>query len=274
MIQAADAIIDQSKKHLDIIDDEGDLSILSHKLYLLNERYEYLLNLMIEDQKKLKDYIEDISHQLKTPITTMKLNEELLLEVVEDIAIKNKINLIYHQTNKMSKLIDDLLTLAKLDANTINFDMEENDVEELFDDVEEALSTMLIKHQVELVISHHHEIITCDQKWMAEAIINIVKNCIEKTKDTIEISVSETESLIMINIQDHGPGFSEEDLSHVFDRFYRNANNNYTGVGIGLAMCKGIIEKHHGVINIKNKEGALFEITIPKINTKSKVIVT
>lgn len=270
LIQNAEAIIDQ--KPLDIIDGEGEISLLSHKLYILNKRYYSLTEKMKQEQMKLKDYIEDISHQLKTPITSMRLNEELLLERLTDVYEKQKIKQIYQQTLKINNLVNDLLTLAKLDSNSIQFQFEDYPIELLIEDVEENLEYLLVQNDVQIQLHHHQEAVLCDQEWLGEAIENIMKNAIEKNPHTIiDVYIRDYEATTMIQIQDHGTGFLEEDIPHLFERFYRGKRNDYHGVGIGLALAKEIIEKHHGVIQAMNKDGALVEISLPKILAKKKV---
>lgn len=270
LIHNCDAIIDQ--KELDIIDGEGYIGLLSHKLYTLNERYYVLLEQMKQEQIKLKDYIEDISHQLKTPITSMRINEELLLENIDDISMKDKLVHIHEQTLKMSDLINDLLTLALLDSHSIEFHFQDHKVIDLIENIEEDLDYLLTKNQVQIECYHNNEIILCDEKWFSEALKNIIKNYIEKNQNNkIEVEVKTTEALTYISIQDHGEGFSLNDLPHLFERFYRGEKKDYQGIGIGLAMAKEIVEEHHGHIKAMNKNGAFIEITIPKVLAKKKI---
>lgn len=273
LIQCADDIIDQ--KSFDIIDGEGELSLLSHKLYILNKRYHTLLSQMHQEQIKLKDYIEDISHQLKTPITSMRLNEELLLENEFKEEHRQKIQHIYSQTLKMNHLVDDLLTLAKLDAHSIEFHFQDYPIELLIEDVEEQLSYLFIQNDVHLHLHHHQEMILCDYEWLEEALKNILKNSIEKNPHSfIDIEVYHYESITKIKIQDHGLGFLQEDLPHIFERFYRGVHKDYQGVGIGLSLAKEIVERHHGIIHAYNQNGAVIEISIPRLFAKKKIDVT
>lgn len=270
LIQNTEAIIDQ--KPLDIIDGEGEISLLSHKLYILNKRYYSLTERMKQEQIKLKDYIEDISHQLKTPITSMRLNEELLLERLTDEYDKQKITQIYQQTLKINHLVNDLLTLAKLDSHSIQFQFEDYSIELLIEDVEENLNYLLVQNDVQIQLHHHQEVVLCDHEWLGEAIENIIKNAVDKNPHSIiDVYIYNYESMTIIQIQDHGKGFLEEDIPHLFERFYRGKRNDYQGVGIGLALAKEIVEKHHGVIQAMNKDGACVEISLPKILAKKKV---
>ena len=270
LIHNCDAIIDQ--KELDIIDGEGQIGLLSHKLYILNERYYTLLEQMQQEQIRLRDYIEDISHQLKTPITSMRINEELLLENISDKSLKDKLIHIHEQTLKMNQLISDLLTLALLDSHSIEFHFQNHKIIDLIEDIEEDLDYLLIQNKISIECIHQNESILCDEKWFSEALKNIIKNDIEKNYNSIiKIEIKTSEALTYIIIQDQGEGFLQKDIPHLFERFYRGEKKDHHGIGIGLAMAKEIIEEHHGHIKAMNKNGALIEITIPKILAKKKI---
>lgn len=270
LINCSDAIVEQ--KPIQIIDGEGDLSLLSHKLYLLYKRYHVLNQTMQQEQIKLKDYIEDISHQLKTPITSMRINEELLLESLENDKQKEKLQTIYQQTLKMNRLVNDLLTLALLDSNSIQLRYHDEKIEYIMEEVEENLEYLLLKYHVTLKTVCQNVTILCDHKWFVEALENIIKNCIEKNEDGyIDIIVEDYEAMIKMLIYDHGQGFDGEDIEHLFERFYRGQNETISGIGIGLSLSKEIIEKHHGMIRAYNQKGAVFEITLPKLLAKKKI---
>lgn len=269
LIKHTDCIIE--RKPFEVIDGEGEISLLSHKLYLLSKRYFSVIESIEKEQMKLKDYIENISHQLKTPLTSMRLNEELLIEIVKDKAQKDMVESIYLQTLKMEQLVNELLVLALIDSNSVTFHFEKITVKEILQLVEEDLKFMLEEKDVQLNIMND-SFILCDPKWIQEAFKNIIKNSIEKCPHSvIDISVQEFDSLVTVIIHDHGEGFSEADFTHVFERFYRGTKNDYNGVGIGMALSKEIIEKHHGLIKISNNKGAVIEITIPKVLGKTKV---
>lgn len=269
LISNSDAIIDGKK--LEIIDGEGEISLLSSKLFILNKRYYSLIDKMKEEQVELKNYIENISHQLKTPITSMRLNEELLLEVIDNDKQKEKLYEIYIQTLKMNQLVNDLLTLALIDSHSVEFVFEHYPLELIINNVEEDLDYLLRQKKMTIQLNHNIDIL-CDKKWLGEAFKNIIKNCIEKNEDgIIDIEVYELDTLIEIKIKDHGKGFSKEDLPHIFDRFYRGKKQDYQGVGIGLALAKEIIQQHHGIIKASNNQGALIEISLPKIFGKKKI---
>lgn len=255
------------------IDGESEISVLSSQLHILSMRYDTLLETMQLEQMKLKDYIENISHQLKTPMTSMRLNEELLMEQLDGKYAK-KVQHIYQQTLKIETLVNDLLTLALLDSHSIAFHFETEDIVMMFEDIESDLDYLLTQNHVNMILHSQVPTMICDYKWMKEALINILKNCVENTQNQkIDIEIIEFDMLIQIKIHDHGTGFSQEDLLHLFERFY-HGQKKAKGIGIGLAIVKEIVEAHHGQIHVYNDEGAVFEICIPKIFAKKKVKVT
>ncbi|MFQ6791281.1 MAG: sensor histidine kinase [Thomasclavelia sp.] len=269
LIECSEKIIENRIGHIQIIDGESKLSVLSHKLYLLNERFFKLLEKINQEKVKLKDYIEDISHQIKTPITSMQINEELLLETKLSLSQKQKIENIYDQTQKINQLLEVLLRLAKLEANTIDFDFKDYYLYELIDNVENILTPLLLQNNVKINFNDTKQKLRCDFVWLSEAIENILKNCIEiNPNDTIDIYLEDKPSYLKIYFHDHGGGFSLEDLQHLFDRFFSSKNTR--GFGIGLALTKEIINAHHGTIEAINDHGALFIITLPKIFAKQK----
>lgn len=269
LINCSEMIIENNHQHLDIIDGEGKIGILSHKLYILNERFANLIEKINQEKLKLKDYIEDISHQIKTPITSMRINEELLLNQPLDQQQYDKINNIHIQTLKINHLIAALLRLAKVESNSIDYDFQEYYLYEIIDNVENILTPLLLKNNTRLNFSNNSLKIKCDFIWFSEALENIIKNCIEiNPDDVIDIDSKEDNFQVKILIHDHGPGFETKDLNHLFERFYTTKNSQ--GFGIGLALAKEIIKGHYGTIEAKNDQGALFIITIPKIMVKKK----
>lgn len=258
LIQCCDDIIDQKQFH--IIDGESKESLLSCKLLALNQRYYQTLQSIHQEQCKLKNYIEDISHQLKTPMTSIRINTELLLEQMPNERLKA----IELQIKRIQNLVNDLQTIALIDSHNIIFDFQKNDLEDLIDDIKEDLS--YFNPQIHL---HNTTTLLCDEKWFVEALENIIKNCLETSFKQIDIDVFENDSTHHIVIYDHGKGFDEKDLPHLFERFYRGKDSQ--GTGIGLYIAKEIIEAHHGLIRAYNKDGACFEIVIPQFNVKRKI---
>lgn len=257
-IHCCDCVIDQ--KEFQIIDGESKESLLSHKLFILNKRYHQTLETIHQEQLKLKNYIEDISHQLKTPITAIRINTELLIEEQND----KRLIYIYHQIQRIQNLVSDLQTVALIDSHNIVFDFKRYELEDIIDEIQEDLAylnpTLLLNQNIELF---------CDYKWFIEALENIIKNCLETSHSNINIDVIDNETTHCLIIRDHGMGINEKDLQYLFHRFYRGKGSK--GTGLGLYISKEIIEAHHGLIHAYNDQGACFEIIIPKLNVKKKL---
>ena len=258
LIQCCDAIIEQ--KDFSIIDGESKESLLSNKLYVLNKRYHQSLEAVKKEQLKLKDYIEDISHQLKTPITSIRIQTELLLEENQN----KKLYSIEHQIQRIQLLVNDLQTIALLDSHNIQYCFKEYDLQTLIDEIEEDLDYLNPKIHLNKNIK-----VLCDEKWFIEALENIIKNCLEKNSTPLSIFVYENETTLKMMIQDQGNGFKKKDLPFLFQRFYRGENSK--GTGLGLYIAKEIIEAHHGFMKAYNQQGACFEIVLPQMKMKKKI---
>ena len=212
---------------------------------------------------------EDISHQIKTPITSMQINEELLLNQPLNKKQFEKISNIHSQTLKINELIVALLRLAKVESNSIDYDFKDYYLYEIIDNVENVLTPLLLENNVKINFTNDSIQIKCDFIWLSEAIENIIKNCIEiNPNDIIDIYCEENDFQKKIFIHDHGNGFDIKDLEHLFERFYTSKNSK--GFGIGLALTNEIIKGHYGTIEAENDDGALFIITLPKILAKKK----
>lgn len=267
LIKMSQNILDQKKISLPIIDGESYLAILYHHLSLLDQRMKGYIEQLQQEKINLQKYIEDISHQIKTPLTSMLLKEDILL--MKCPHQKEDIEQLIHQTQSIDDLIESLLHLASLDADRIQYHQDEYTLQEIIDTIEDNLQPLLENADVSLLL-HHSSLLYCDFQWMKEAFENIIKNCIEqKHHSTIDITCIDYPTYIEIHIQDHGPGFTKEDLPHLFERFY-HSQFSHNGHGIGLAMSQKIIEDHHGSLQALNHDGALFIITLPHKMTKSK----
>lgn len=265
LVEITQNIIDQEDKQLPYLDGEGSIAVLYSHLSILDTRLKNLIHTLKKEQQKLKGYIEDISHQIKTPLTSMILKEEMLLENdPNDILLS-----VYHATEKIQYLIESLLRFAQIESHSIQYKKENYDLQSLLNHVEDHLSALLEHYQVHINYAVHHRIY-CDEDWMCEAIENIIKNCIERGNN-VEITTQDATSYIEIYIHDDGEGFDKNDLPHLFERFYKS---NSQGVGIGLSLAKAIIHDHHGTIDAYNHDGAVFKITLPHKTTKNKVSVT
>lgn len=246
---------------------EGELSILQNNLYKIIVRLQSQNEMLKKDKLSLADSLADISHQLKTPLTSMMVMADLLKEESND---KNSefITIIENQLEKMKWLISNLLKLSKLDAGTAKFDHEEIYLKEIIDEsVKPFLIIMDIKN-ITLDIDVKNYRIKGDRNWSIEAFGNIIKNCVEHMEDngTLMIMTENTSIYTAVRIIDDGCGIAKEDLPHIFERFYHGKNASEDSVGIGLALSKTIFEKEKGRISVSSVEGqgTTFEVRFYK----------
>ena len=239
---------------------EDELSKLRNELYkttiLLREAAENSK----KESKNLSKALEDISHQLKTPITSIRIMMDNIYENpdMDEKTREDFLKTISKQVDLISSLVISLLKLAKFDSGTIIMNDDIIDVEKLIDESIENLSILLdIKNiEIEKDIPRNSSF-RADYKWQLEAITNIIKNSIEHSKENskIDIKVEDSSVMLKIEIKDYGEGISKKDINHIFERFYKAKNSSTDSIGIGLALAKTIIEKDNGYISVTSKEG-------------------
>ena len=240
---------------------EGELSVLHDEISKMTRRLIEQAEALKMEKGNLANALADISHQLKTPLTSLNiLNASLCNEELTD---EERYELIRKQTmllSRMEWLIATLLKISKLDAGTITLKPQ---AVYLKDVVEKAIRPLEIA--AELKMQTITQVIPAELKLsLAEALGNVIKNCIEHSPEgsTIEIKAIERPLLTQIIIEDSGTGFQEKDIPHLFDRFYQGSGSTIGNAGLGLALAKTIIVNQGGVIQAKNREsgGAKFEI--------------
>ena len=252
------------------IDDntEGELSILKNNLYkvitLLQSQNEYLKN----DKLYLADSIADISHQLKTPLTSMMVMCELLENEENPDKRQEFVSVINNQLSKMKWLITNFLKISKLDADATEFKRDEVSMLSVLDDSLKPFALTAELKNIAIQNGANDFVFNGDESWTVEAISNIVKNCLEHTNDGGKITIS-SESTNLYNkltISDNGCGIAEEDLPHIFERFYHGKNSSKDSVGIGLALAKTVFEKENASVTVESKQGrgSVFEIRFYK----------
>lgn len=256
---------------LDIRDNtEGELSILKNDIYKVTLILSKQAELLKSEKEQLADALSDISHQLKTPLTSMLVMAELLskseLEPAKRAEFTKNLKL---QLERMEWLLTSLLKLSKLDAGTIEFKKEAISAEALVNHaVKPLLIPMELKEQKLVLEGEHTATFLGDFNWTSEAILNILKNCMEHTGvgGTITVRYSENPLYTELLITDNGSGISKEDLPFIFKRFYRGKNAGAESVGIGLAMAKSIVMSQNGDISVTSrlKEGTRFSIKFYK----------
>jgi len=256
---------------LDVRDNvEGELSILKNEIYKVTIMLSEQKSLLQKDKIQLTNAISDISHQLKTPLTSMMMMSDLLSdpELPSEKRAEFTRNL-RNQIERLEWLVSSLLKLSKIDAGTAHFKKEPVQVEKL---LQKALENLLIPIDIkELSVTLHGEKSTTflgDFHWTLEAVINILKNGVEHTPVGGNITISYSENILFteICIADNGIGIGKDDLHNIFKRFYKGKNASKESVGIGLAMAHSIITSQHGDIEVKSQkgEGTSFKIKFYK----------
>ena len=235
---------------------QDDFSILEDKIYKLFIEIVEAKETSTRNSEKQIEYLEDIAHQIKTPITSMLFSIENLRMDFPDI---EDIEILKRQTTRLNSLSDILLKLSSLDANKELMKEEEIRLDEL---VAYALDSLDLRRSTnaEVAESLKKNSIYGDFYWLAEALINIMKNADNRlTCDKITISSYKNPLYTSLIIEDNGGGIEKENIKKIFKRFYKTPDSN--GFGIGLAMAKTIVEKNNGEISVSNIDvGARFEI--------------
>ena len=249
--------------------EEGELSILQSEITKMTLRIREQNDALKREKQRLADSLADIAHQLRTPLTSANL----ILSLLEKEPEKGERRLLLREAEElflqMEWLVNSLLKLSRLDAGIVAFEKTAVDVEEL---VAAALSPFAVPMELHGISVRtdvpEGVLLSGDAGWLSEAMQNILKNCMESAGDggKLEIVCRDTPLFTEITLRDDGAGFSEEDLPHLFDRFYRGRGDSASGYGIGLALCRTIINRQGGTIAAKNhpQGGAVFTLRFPK----------
>ena len=251
--------IKNRKYDLDINENsEDELSNLKNELYKITVMLKEESEISKKDKENIKMSVEDISHQLKTPLTSITIMLDNLKDNPNmDENTKQKfIFEISKQIDWINWLVISMLKLSKLDANVVQFYKEKINLKKLINEIIKNLEIPIeIKNQQIIIEGDENASFTGDYKWQQEAITNIIKNCIEHNKEKGKLFIKYEENTLFtkITIRDEGEGISKEDLKHIFERFYKGQNSSENSVGIGLALAKNIIEKDNGMISCKSE---------------------
>ena len=250
--------LDIDSDNHEIIDDEfGKLRDEIIKIIIENKR-------IAENAKKnkeiLREYTEDIAHQIKTPLTGSLLLLDLL-EDEEDESAKEYISRLRDNLLRLYNLSDILLKLAALDSGTIEISKDRISARELIEDIIQNLKDYFINDNIEIPLDGEDFYLICDKKWTYEALFNVMKNGIEATEGRqIEIQLKETNLYKSIFVEDFSKGLDREMLEKVFKRFYK-LDPNSKGYGIGLPMAKSVMERQNGeLLYHKGKKSNSFEL--------------
>lgn len=261
-----------NKYNMDIREySEGDISNLKNDLYKMTIKLKEQNELSLKDKIYLQDTLSDISHQLKTPLTSMYVINELLYDDKLDKSLKKELlNKSKKGLERIEWLITSLLKMSRLDSGSEKLILERVKLINIINKTIEPIRIPLELKNINLNVSCSNDIkVNVDVNWTTEALINILKNAMEHTLENgnINIVCSDNPLYTMISISDDGCGISKKDLPHIFERFYKGMSNKES-IGIGLNMSKKIIENENGNISVKSKEneGTTFIIKLFKNN--------
>lgn len=261
-----------NKYNMDIREySEGDISNLKNDLYKMTIKLKEQNELSLKDKIYLQDTLSDISHQLKTPLTSMYVINELLYDDKLDKSLKKELlNKSKKGLERIEWLITSLLKMSRLDSGSEKLILERVKLINIINKTIEPIKIPLELKNINLNVSCNSDIkVNVDVNWTTEALINILKNAMEHTLENgnINIVCSDNPLYTMISISDDGCGISKKDLPHIFERFYKGMSNKES-IGIGLNMSKKIIENENGNISVKSKEneGTTFIIKLFKNN--------
>ena len=239
---------------------EDELSILKNEIYKTTVMLKEMAESSKDDKLRLKDSLSDISHQLKTPLTSINIMLDNILDNPDmDADTKEKfIQSIKREVTNISNLATEILKLSKFDANVVRFENKEVLVKDIIKKAISNVEMMAEIKNVEIKVVFHDNVkLVCDLNWQVEAIINILKNCIEHSSENsfINIEVIDNKIYKEIIIKDSGEGIDKKDLLHIFERFYKGKNSSKDSVGIGLALAKKIVEMNNGSISVNSVKG-------------------
>ena len=250
---------------------EDELSILKNEIYkttiILKERAE----LSHQDKLELKKSLEDISHQLKTPLTSMLI---ILDNLIDDTNMEKStqeefIHDLKREVLNINFLVQNLLKLTKFDVNTVKFNRQVVLVSDLIKEVMKNTATLSDLKNIVINVKGKKNIkLNIDYNWQIEALTNILKNCLEHSYNNSEVDIeySENKAYTKIDITDYGVGITKKDLPHIFERFYQSENASNESMGIGLSLAKSIIEKDNGKVFVQsNKNKTTFTIKYFKV---------
>lgn len=246
---------------------EGELSFLQNEVYkttiMLKEQAENAQ----QDKTALKESLASISHQLKTPLTSMLIMLDNLLDNPKmDTQTREKFIIqIRREITNINFLVQNILKLSMFDANVIHFIPQDIKLDTIINEAIKNLSSLCDLKNIKINYQNNEKItISCDLKWQIEAITNILKNCIEHSFEdsVVDIMTNENKMYKEIIIKDYGQGIKQKDLNHLFDRYYKGSNSLPESNGIGISLAKEIIDHSNGIILVSSvvNEGTTFKI--------------
>ena len=236
---------------------EDEMSILKNDIYKVTIKLKEYSLYEQKEQKFLMNTLEDISHQLKTPLTALMITNDIMIH--NDLTEEERHSFLEKEAKELERmqwLITTLLKLSKLDSGTVVFKKEKVLVNHLIDEALFSLNTVMETKEIQVVKKNLDFYLFCDVLWIREALTNILKNAYEHSLDKGKIIIEGEDNPIYqaILITDYGVGIPKKDIKNIFKRFY-STNLSKNSMGIGLNMARIIVEKHHGKIEVESVVG-------------------
>ena len=253
---------------------EEDISIPDYtETELLAEAYNRMRQRMRAQEDSRQEFVSNVSHELKTPLTSMKVLADSLI-AQKDVPVdlyREFMTDIAEEIDRENSIINDLLDLVKMDRKSTNINIQETNINDLIELILKRLRPIAAKQNVELVLEDYKPILAeVDQTKMTLAITNLVENGIKYNKPDgwVHVSLNTDNNFFFIKVEDSGIGIPEEQQKYIFERFYRvdkSHSREIGGTGLGLAITRSAVLMHHGAIRVYSKEGegTTFTVRIP-----------
>ena len=258
---------------------EEDISIPDYtETQLLSEAYNRMLKRLRVLEDSRQEFVSNVSHELKTPITSMKVLADSLISQ-DDVPVelyKEFMTDIGEEIDRENKIINDLLSLVKLDKKAADLHIEDKNINELLGQIIKRLKPIADKKKVELVMENFKPVVAqVDETKLSLALSNLVENAIKYNKDEgwVHVSLNVDHKYFYVKVEDSGIGIPEESQEHIFERFYRvdkSHSREIGGTGLGLAITRSAVLMHRGAIKVYSKlgEGTTFTVRIPLIHAE------
>lgn len=245
----------QGNYEINILDyNEGSLSSLKNNIYKMTVKLRESNELISKEKNNLEELLEDISHQIKTPLTSMYMINDILQKETNSKVRQEFLDKNEKQINRIEWLVTSLLKMSRLDNGSVKLKKEMTNVDTMLTKAITPILPLIESKNIKVKHEKQNLKIKIDPDWTSEALLNIIKNACEHTKDSVTITTSSNPLYTAIEVKDNGEGIDKKDLSHLFERFYRG-NHNKESIGIGLSMSKKIIELQNGTIEVKSHVG-------------------
>lgn len=259
--------------------EEEDLSMLDYtETQVMAEAYNRMLGRMRAVDDSRQEFVSNVSHELKTPITSMKVLADSLL-MQEDVPAelyKEFMQDIADEIERENKIINDLLALVKMDRKASDVNIQATNINELIELILKRLRPIAAKRNIELVLDSYKPVIAeVDETKLTLAFSNLVENAVKYNRDGgwVHLSLNMDHKYFYVKVEDNGIGIPQADQEHIFERFYRvdkSHSKEIGGTGLGLAITRNAILMHHGIIKVYSEEGTgtTFTVRVPLIYTE------